>query len=60
MSSADGYLILLMGYIRSPCRDFESYLRMVVGLDERNIQLILKQNRSYFFIYELSSSHLQS
>ena len=39
-SNADGYIILLMGYARSPFRDFESYFRIVVGLDEDDIQLI--------------------
>ena len=33
-SSTVGYLVLIMGYARSPFRDFESYLRIVVGLDE--------------------------
>ena len=42
-SSTDGYIILLMGYARSPFRDFESYLRIVVGSDEDDIRLILKQ-----------------
>ena len=42
-SSHDGYIILLMGYARSPFRDFESYLRIVVGLEEDNIRLTLKQ-----------------
>ena len=32
-----------MGYARSPFRDFENYLRIVVGLDEDDNQLILKQ-----------------
>ena len=32
-SSTDGFIFfLLMGYARPPCRDFESYLRML-GLD---------------------------
>ena len=31
-SSTDGYIILLMGYARSPSREFESHLRIVVGL----------------------------
>ena len=35
-------------------RDFESYLRIVVGLDEDDIQLILKQYVSIFVTYELS------
>ena len=43
-----------MGYARPPFRDFESYLRIVVGLDEDEIQLILKQNKSNFLTYELT------
>ena len=53
-SSTDGYIILLMGYARSPFRDFENYLRVVVGLHENDIQLILKQYNSNFVTYELS------
>ena len=53
-SSTDGYIIILMGYARSPFRDFESYLRIVVGLDEDDIQLISKQYNSNFVTYELS------
>ena len=45
-SSTNVYLIILMGYARSPFRDFDSYLRIVVGLDEDEIQLILKQYHS--------------
>ena len=41
-----------MGYARSPFRDFESYLAIVVGLDEDDIQLILKQKNSNFVIYK--------
>ena len=52
-SSHDGYIILLMGYARSPFRDFESYLRIVVGLEEDNIRLILKQYNENFITYEL-------
>ena len=52
-SSHDGYIILLMGYARSPFRDFESYLRIFVGLEEHNIQLILKQYNEKFVTYEL-------
>ena len=29
----DGYFLLFMGYNSSPLRDFESYLRIVIGLD---------------------------
>ena len=39
----DGYMILFLGYARSLFRDFESYLRIVVGLPEEDIQLILKE-----------------
>ena len=50
MRQTDGYYMLLMGYARSPFRDFERYIRMVVGLDEGDIQLILKQYFSNFVI----------
>ena len=52
-SSHDGYIILLMGYARSPFRDFESYLRIVIGLEEDNNQLILKQYNENFVTSEL-------
>ena len=52
--NSDGYLILLLGYSRLSFRDFESYLRIVVGLDEKDIQLILKQYNSHFVTYELT------
>ena len=52
-SSHDGYIILLMGYARSLFRDFESYLRIMIGLEEDNIQLILKQYNEKFVTYEL-------
>ena len=42
-----------MGYARSAFRDFESYLRIVVGIDEKNIQLILKHYNSFFITYEI-------
>ena len=50
----DGYMILLLGYSRSLFRDFESFLRIVVGLDEEDIQLNLKQYNSHFITYELT------
>ena len=37
-TSHDGYIILLMGYARSLFRDFESYLRIFVGLEDDNIR----------------------
>ena len=52
-SSNDGYNIFLMGYARSPFGDFEGYLRIVIGLDEDDIQLILKQYNEKFITYEL-------
>ena len=50
----DGYMILLLGYARSLFQDFESYLRIVVGLPEEDIQLILKEYNSLFITYELT------
>ena len=38
-----GYNIYLLGFARSQFRDFESDLRNVVGFDEVDIHLILKQ-----------------
>ena len=52
-SKHDGYTILLMGYARSQFRDFETYLRIIVGLEEEDIQLILKQYNEKFITYEL-------
>ena len=52
--NSDGYMILLLGYSRSLFRDFESFLRIVVGLDEEDIRLILKQYKSHFITYELT------
>ena len=52
--NSDGYMILLLGYARSPFRDFESYLRIVVGSDEEDIRLILKQYNPHFITYELT------
>ena len=49
-----GYLILLLGCTRSPFRDFESYLRNVIGLDEKDIQLFFKQYYSFFITFELT------
>ena len=38
----------------SPFRDFEPYLRIVVGLDEDDFQLILKQYKEKIVNSELS------
>ena len=51
---SDGYTILLLNYSRSQFRDFESFLRIRVGLDEEDFQLILKEYNSHFITYELS------
>ena len=50
----DGYMILLFGYSASSFRDPEGYLRLVIGLDEKDIQLILKEYNSHFITYELT------
>ena len=55
--STDGYIILLMGYATSLFRDFESYLTSVVGLDEDDIQLIVKQYNAHFVTYELDPAN---
>ena len=53
-SSTDGYIIFLTGYARSPFRDFETCLRIVVKLDEDDIQLILEHYNSNFVTYVIS------
>ena len=53
-SDTDGYIVLLMAYATSLFQAFESCLRIFVGLDEDNIQLILKQYISSFVTYEIS------
>ena len=52
-TSHDGYIVLLMGYARSPFRDFESYLRIKVGMEENDIQLFSKQYNEKFITCEL-------
>ena len=44
---------MLLGYSKSLFRDFESYLRIIVGLDDEEIQLILIEYNSHFITYEL-------
>ena len=51
----DGYYMFLMGYARSPFGDFESCLRIVVGLYKDDIWLVLKQYNANFVTYELTS-----
>ena len=50
----DGYYIFLIGYTHSPFRDLESYIRLLVGLEEEDIQLVSKHYNSYFTKYEIS------
>ena len=50
----DGYCILLKSYLQSLFRDFESYLRILTGLNEDDIQLLLKQYNSKFKTYKIS------
>ena len=52
--NSDGYMVLLLGYSKSLFRDLESYLRIVVDLDEEDIQLILKEYNSQFITYDLA------
>ena len=53
-SQTDGYYILLTRYLQSPFRDFESYLRFLTGLNEDDIQLILKRYISKIKLYKIS------
>ena len=51
--NCDGYTIILLNYSRSQFRDFETYLRIRVGLNEEDIQLILKEYSSHVITYQL-------
>ena len=42
-----------MGYARSPFHDFKTFIRIVVGLDEEEFQLILKQKFPEIVTFEL-------
>ena len=53
--STDGFIILLTIFARSPVRHFESCLRLVVGSDEDDIRITLKQFISTFVTRNLSS-----
>ena len=52
-SQTDGYSLLLRDYHQSPIRDFENYRRILTGLKEDEIQLILKQYNSKFITYKV-------
>ena len=58
-SSTDGYPIVVMGYARSPFRNFESHLGILVGLIEDDIQFFLKHYISCFITYEISIGTIQ-
>ena len=45
--------MVLLAHAKSLFRDFETYLRIVVHLDEEDIQLILKEYNSHFITDEL-------
>ena len=47
-SQTDGVYILLNRYLETSIRDFESHLRILTGLNEDDIQMILKQYNSKF------------
>ena len=34
---SDGYHMFILGWARSPLRDFESYLRILIGLGEDDV-----------------------
>ena len=51
-SQTDGYYILLLTYMPSSFRDFESYPIILSSLDENDIQLILKQYKSKVTTYK--------
>ena len=53
-SQTDGFYYLLLNYTQSPLGDFENYIRILTGLNEDDIQLILKQYNSKFITYEFS------
>ena len=48
--------MLLKGSARPPIRNFESNHKLVIGLDEDDIQLFLKQQNSNFLTYEIRPS----
>ena len=50
----DGYYILLNNYLQSPFRALEIYLTNLTGLNEDDIQLILKQYNSKIKTDEIS------
>ena len=52
-SNTDAYLILLTNYAKSPFREVESYLRIVIDLEEDDIKLVFNQFNSNFVTHEI-------
>ena len=53
-SQTDGYFLFLKDYVHAPIRDFESYFRILTGLDGDDIQSIIKQYDSKFTTYKIT------
>ena len=53
-SQTDGYFILLKSYLQTTFRDFETYPRISTGLNEHDVQLILRQYNSKFETFKSS------
>ena len=54
MNQTYGFYIPLEKDLRSPFRDFESYLRFLTVINEDDIQLILKQYNLKFETYKIA------
>ena len=52
-SQTDEYFLIFSDYVCSFFRDFESYLGSIVGLDEDDIQIVLKQYTSKIITYKI-------
>ena len=53
-------LVLVLGYASSLFEEFETYLRILVGLSEKKIQLILNQCNSSFITNEMPAGFYSS
>ena len=52
--------MIIISYARSSFRDFDSYLRDMIDLDGRDIQLGLKRYTSHFTTYDLPTGIYRS
>ena len=52
-SQTEGYYILILKYMHSSFKDFESYLKILSSLDENDIHLIFKQYIPKFATYKI-------